>query len=373
MTSIEWTRGDDGSKGETWNPVVGCSIKSAGCTNCYAMGIAHRGMSKQHRGLTVMTSRGAKWNGEVRFLPDVLAKPLSWRKPRRVFVNSMSDLFHEGLAFEQIAAVFGVMAACPQHTFQVLTKRPERAREFFAWLGAEQHRYEGGQATACVVAAQQATDYETLVPAPIYSRAWPLPNVWIGVSCEDQRAADERIPILLELPAVVRFVSAEPLLGPIDFRAIPYRGDVDYFLDAIAGRYSTIPGGQGNTFAHGMALKRPIDWIIVGGESGPGARPCDVAWIRSIVEQCAGAGVPVFCKQLGAKPINGERSAIHDAHGVAAPSLPHEEVDRLAPNYVDGHVVRPAPVRLRDRKGADMAEWPEDLRVRAFPEVRRAL
>ncbi|MGW8286400.1 MAG: DUF5131 family protein, partial [Candidatus Deferrimicrobiaceae bacterium] len=134
MTSIEWTKGDDGTKGKAWNPVIGCRRVSDGCSRCYAERMAYRLEKmgqKQYAGLTVLGKSGRRWTGEVRLVPDKLGEPLRWRKPRRVFVNSMSDLFHEDVPDEYIAAVFGVMAACPQHTFQVLTKRPERAAEWF--------------------------------------------------------------------------------------------------------------------------------------------------------------------------------------------------------------------------------------------------
>lgn len=284
MTKIQWTD-------ETWNPVVGCSRVSPGCENCYAERVAHRGLTDRHRGLTVVGKHGPRWTGEARFVPEALSKPLHWRKPRRVFVNSMSDLFHDDITFEQIAAVFGVMAATPHLTYQVLTKRPARMLEFMRWIG---------RTSGC------ATE-------------WPLPNVWLGVSVEDQRRADERIPLLLECPAAVRFLSGEPMLEAIDLRR--------WTNDEHGRRHIGAPAG--------------IGWVIVGGESGPGARPCSLGWIRSVVEPCGAAGVPVFVKQLGARPQLWERDGIHGF------------------------------LHLRDRKGGDPSEWPEDLRVQEFPEVRR--
>lgn len=366
MTSIEWTRGDDGTKGETWNPVVGCSLISAGCTNCYAMKFAHRGMRPEHKGLTVLTKHhGPRWNGEVRFVEPALSKPLSWKKPRRIFVNSMSDLFHEGLKNEQIAAVFGVMAACPQHTFQVLTKRPQRMREWFAWLEAHAH--------AGSVYANAAAK---LLPERFFPFAspWPLKNVWLGVSVEDQATADERIPELLETPAAIRFVSYEPALGEVDFGMSsatcdccprwtsrwvrlphPVKADLPELDAAFRGVSQGLYRAESNR--HGALSVRTrdgrplgirpaefeclpkLDWIIVGGESGAGAREFDLAWMRSAIEQCETAEIACFCKQLGAKPV--ERA--------------------IAP----GHPSR--PVTLRDRKGGDMSEWPQQLRVREFP------
>lgn len=320
MTTIEWTD-------TVWNPVVGCSRVSAGCQNCYAERVAHRGMQDAHKGLTVLGPKGPRWTGEVRTLPARLGEPLRWRKPRRVFVNSMSDLFHEAVPFEFIAAVFGVMAACPQHTFQVLTKRPERARAFFEWdhtliqmagLADELITKSvgmSGQMARRLYGHFDNDSGETDVP-------WPLPNVWLGVSVEDQATADERIPLLLECPAAVRWVSYEPALGPVDFEGLT--------LDDGSGlsSFRTVPEDDG------------IDWIVVGGESGPGARPFDLAWARSTIAQCRDAGVACFVKQLGS-----------------------------APDF--GIVIREGGRALRDRKGGDMSEWPDDVRVREWPEVSR--
>lgn len=290
MTKIQWTD-------EVWNPVVGCARVSPGCANCYAERVAHRGLTKHHRGLTVVGNHGPRWTGEARFVPEAQWKPLHWRKPRRVFVNSMSDLFHDDITFEQIAAVFGVMAATPHLTYQVLTKRPARMLEFMRWIG-------------------RATE-------------WPLPNVWLGVSVEDQRRADERIPLLLECPAAVRFLSVEPMLEAIDLRR--------WTNDEHGRRHIGAPAG--------------IGWVIVGGESGPGARPCSLGWIRSVVEQCGAAGVPVFVKQLGAD--------VRGPWGNRKNGQPWSE------DYI--HLKH----NIIDRKGGDPSEWPEDLRVQEFPEVRR--
>ena len=225
MSAIQWTD-------ETWNPVVGCSRVSRGCEHCYAERVAHRGMAPAHKGLTVMGKHGPRWTGEVRFLPDVLSKPLRWRQPRRVFVNSMSDLFHEQVSDEQIAAVFGVMAMTPQHTFQVLTKRPERAVRWFEW--AEQWNSVGlvrdMRGARCVGAAVASGVPDERIAA--FHGPWPLPNVWLGVSVEDQATADERIPHLLRCPAAVRFVSA---LGPEDLRVREWPGSRDEADDATGG------------------------------------------------------------------------------------------------------------------------------------------
>lgn len=218
-SNIGWTD-------KVWNPVVGCSRVSAGCERCYAEAFANRleGMGQaRYRGLTVIGKQGARWTGEVRTVSEVLGAPLHWRKGRRIFVNSMSDLFHDKVPFEYVAAVFGVMAACPQHTFQVLTKRPDRALAFFNWLARQAATANGAdrpmpEAFAALAYAQRlcAERALTVETTAIGCRPWPLPNVHLGVSCEDQATADERIPILLQCPAAVRWISAEPLLGPLD-------------------------------------------------------------------------------------------------------------------------------------------------------------
>ena len=235
MTGIEWTN-------ETWNPVTGCAKVSQGCKNCYAEGVAHRFWAKQY---PPVGGRPRRFT-DVQCHPDRLDEPLRWRKPRRVFVNSMSDLFHDDVPDEFIGQVFAVMGRAPQHTFQVLTKRPERMRRFCAWTA------------------------RTGNP--------PLTNVWLGVSVEDQRASDERIPLLLQTPAAVRVLSCEPLLGPLEFSDVTRRSDAVHQL--------------------GKPALDGIGWVIVGGESGPAARPCDVAWVRSIVEQCRAAGGPAFVQDV---------------------------------------------------------------------------
>jgi protein gp37 len=348
-TTIEWTE-------KSWNPVRGCSVISAGCTHCYAMRVAHRfsGPGGRYEGLTrARKSLGPVWTGDVRFVPEKLAEPLSWRAPTRIFVNSMSDLFHEGVSDEQIAAVFGVMAAAPRHTFQVLTKRPERARAWFAWiadqgeelLAAVGEEPPGGSPipAACasflpMVTGGNVADSSEWLGRDAWRAAmrapWALPNVWLGASVEDQKTADERIPILLELPAAVRWVSYEPALGSVDWKNIASARDE--MMLPLAGLTWSIGSPPRVVRTHPK-----LDWIVVGGESGPGARPFDVAWARSTVEQCRAAGVPVFVKQLGACP-----------HWSYAPP---------PPQWTE---------RRRDRKGGEPSEWPEDLRVREYPEAR---
>ena len=279
-TSISWT---DAS----WNPIRGCSRVSAGCTRCYAERQAARfsGDGQPYAGLV----RNGKWTGEVRMAAEHLADPLRWKKPRRIFVNSMSDLFHEKLTNEEIAAVFGVMAAAPQHTFQVLTKRAERMREWFAWMKNAENF--SPQATMHVEACEHdaiGEDEDDSIAERILDAEWPLPNVWLGVSVENQAAADERIPELLATPAAVRFLSCEPLIGPVLLTMTD---------EARRGQWFDYLTGPNH-----------IDWVIAGCESGPGARACDVAWLRSLREQCAAAGVPFFLKQAVAQNVPDKHS-----------------------------------------------------------------
>jgi protein gp37 len=319
-TKIEWVKNPDGSSGETWNPTRGCRRVSPGCENCYAERQARRqsGPGGAYEGLTILTDSGPRWNGNAREVPDQLDKPLRWRKPRTVFVDSMSDLFYEGFSFEYIAAVFGVMAACPQHTFQILTKRADRMAEILSaprfkediedWL-SENYALPGIGDAAVKFGGTffrgQYGDEGRCELAPCYedvSVPWPLPNVWLGVSIENQGAANERIPYLLQVPAAIRFVSAEPLLGPVMFHAIPANlpplsgpNHADYF-DALRGLAWLAQEGH-----HHAGIRFPhLDWVIVGGESGPGARPMHPEWARSIRDQCITTGVAFFYKQWGA-------------------------------------------------------------------------
>jgi len=246
-TKIEWTD-------ETWNPTTGCTKISAGCAHCYIertppFRIEKRRFERGTGEHAIGTTTG------VTLHPDRLSTPLHWRKPRRVFVNSLSDLFHDDVPTAFIHDIFAVMAASSAHTFQILTKRPARMASV---LNSEY--FPAGF-------RQDYGEFE-----------WPLPNVWLGVSVEDQEAANLRIPKLLETPAAVRFLSCEPLLGPVDLRLPEVYRDIDGNLDA--GR-------------------RRFEWVIVGGESGPGARPMHPDWARSLCGQCVAAGVPFFFKQWG--------------------------------------------------------------------------
>jgi len=298
MTTIEWTEA-------TWNPIVGCSIVSPGCTNCYAMKMAARleAMAKakldaskpgdeialaHYLGTTKASKAGPVWTGHLAIASDrTLTEPLRRRKPTTYFVNSMGDLFHEDCPDEWIAAVFGIMAAAPQHTFQVLTKRSWKLRSWFAWHAATAKRREWIW-EPWRVCEDAAVELVPDLPAIGCETAWPLPNVWLGVSAERQTEADARIPDLLATPAAVRFVSAEPLLGPIDFCNLPSVSGIGRYLDTLSTAGAT-----------DSDLPHRLDWIIVGGESGPGAQPMRPDWARSIRDQCAAAGVPFFFKQWG--------------------------------------------------------------------------
>lgn len=475
-SAIEWTDA-------TWNPIVGCSVVSPGCTNCYAMKMAARlehMHQPQYAGLTRPSKAGAVWTGKLRLVETALDLPLRRRVPTTYFVNSMSDLFHESVPDEWIDRVFAVMALCPQHTFQCLTKRSARMRAYCndpsitqriaqamdairvdmehdpterwapvpGWEAYEvsthgnlrrggepiqpvlnplygrpsvtlwrenepttvyvhklvlaahrgaapsgteaRHRNGNRQdnrlanlewATGSINQADKVRHGANGGPAKItreqaaeirarrkrgsatqqqiadeygISRSlvsliesrkvwpdaieWPLPNVWLGVSCEDQARADARIPDLLATPAAVRFVSAEPMVGPINFfdiRVGPQRK-----LDSLRA------GVAWERDALGWALDEgahpALDWLIVGGESGPGARPFALDWAESIIDQCRAAGVACFMKQVGSKPAR-----------IVAQGL--------------------AMLRPMGSKGGDPAEWPSDLRVRDMPAIARRL
>lgn len=282
-TSIQWTN-------ETWNPVTGCSKVSQGCKFCYAERIW-----KKVYGYRPFT--------DVRFHPDRIQAPLRWKKPTMVFVNSMSDLFHESVKSEWIDAVFAVMGMTQRHVYQVLTKRPERMKQEMERLAASISPLESQAREIGYTFKFDGLDGLVHSTLP-----WPIPNVWLGVSAEDQQTAEERIDILRQTPAAVRWVSFEPLLGPIylrDFRTLR------------------------------------VDWAVVGGESGTKekSRKFDLRWAYDIVAQCRAAKIPVFVKQLGRNPFFSGGS---------------EEAARVS-------------LKLQDSHGGNMNEWPADLRIREFP------
>lgn len=283
-THIQWTDA-------TWNIVTGCTLVDEGCRNCYAAGLAATRL-KNHpsrEGLARLNAAGeAKFTGEVRFNEPWLTQPLLWTKPRLIFVCAHGDLFHENVPDEWIDKVFAVMALTPHHTFQVLTKRPGRAREY---LTAFHSRGFAGPIAELYVDHPEIAKQTPLTRIlAIASSIRPLPNVWLGTSASDQASADARIPDLLAAPAAVRFLSAEPLLGQMDLRKLLVdEGDVAFRVDALAREHPW----------HDLYGGGRLDWVIVGGESGKKARPMHPQWARDIRDQCVAAGVPFFFKQQG--------------------------------------------------------------------------
>lgn len=353
-TSIEWCD-------VSWPIVNGCRRASPGCGGatgvggCYAERLASTRLSKtkKYGGLAVFKpGHGPQWTGESRLWEPDLDMPLKLRKPSKIFVADMGDLFYEGVSDEDIAAVFGVMALAPWHTYQVLTKRARRMREWVSMMSdglgiercldvlARKMPFSLPRHTAQLAREaykKHGLDHRENAP-------WPMPWVWLGVSVEDQKRADERIPELLKTPAAVRFVSYEPALDLIDFS--PWLEMFHCGRCGWVGREDD--GALGDKWCPSCASANPervrdLHWIIVGGESGPGARAFDLAWARSVVEQCKAAGAAVFVKQLGAKVLG--RDCEHGRAG--------------------------SPCRFNDAKGGDWSEWPEDLRVREWPEVSR--
>lgn len=305
-SNIEWT---DAS----WTPIrarnlktekVGwhCEHVTTGCEFCYA-----ERMNKR-LGTGLSFKPGYRKDIEIFLDREMLLAPLRWKSPRRIFVCSMTDAFADFVKDEWLDKIFAVMALCPQHTFQVLTKRGERMRDYCHGLQQE----ELDESIEAIMPFTMAR----VIHRPLGSPALPLRNVWLGVSCERQQEADERIPLLLQTPAAVRFISAEPLLGLIDLQTI-----------MVASCHSEFPNGE-------PALAN-LDWVIVGGESGGhDARPFKIEWADEIIEQCRDANVACFVKQLGSFPTS------------------------------DGY-----PLELRSRKGGDESEWPMRLNVRQFPQA----
>ncbi len=262
----------------TWNPFFGCSKVSDGCTNCYALGLAwrHENNPKSpyyHTGIAEKRNGKVLWTGKVVAAEDALTRPMRWRKPQRIFVNSMSDLFHEDIPDKLIDEVFAVMALCPQHTFIVLTKRAERMREYLSSGRATAVGMETFDLTLGSLCRDASSNVGTgvmLTGDIAHLKAWPLSNVWLGVSVEDQKNWEARRDYLYKTPAAVKFLSCEPLLGNI------------WLADNIEW----------------------LNWVIVGSESGHRARYFDDAWARDIRDQCQLAGVPFFFKQ---HIINGKK------------------------------------------------------------------
>lgn len=301
-TKIEWSEA-------TWNPITGCSFVSPGCANCYAQELAGTRLREHpsRAGLTKLANGRPVWTGEVRLNSEWLGQPLRWWRSRMVFVCAHGDLFHENVPDEWLDKVFAVMALAQQHTFQVLTKRADRMR---AYIRDQAYRAPSLPDTVCEQMGKLA-GRDPRHRGSSDRPGWPLPNVWLGVSVEDQQRADERIPMLLDIPAAVRWISAEPLLGLVELR----------------------PSWIDRRFAElGATVDPTLDWVVVGGESGKRARSMDMAWARRLVDLCQSFGVAVFVKQLGGLTIDG-----------------------------------PVQQLWHDPKGGDPAEWPEDLRVREWP------
>lgn len=269
MSKIEWTD-------RTWNPVTGCSAVSEGCRNCYAAAMTRRleRMESQKSKYSGLINSDGHFNGDIKTHENELNRPLTWKTPSMVFVNSMSDLFHPRVSLAFVCKVYETMIEAKQHTYQVLTKRPDRMWGFLAQFYESAFAWNNG-----------------------LDASNPLPNTWHGTSIENSSVLP-RVDDLLQTPSALRFLSVEPLIGEV------------HLADKLGG----------------------IDWVIVGGESGPNARPCDLTWVHSVVHACLEVGVPVFVKQLGSRPVHlGE------------------------------------PIKLKSRHGSDMSEWPEYLQRREMP------
>ncbi len=348
-TSIEWTD-------RSVNPFRAklgqgnghyCEKISQGCRNCYSSRMQRRfGMPQFQE----QRRAGVEHHLHVKALEEVLKR----RKPTKWFWCDMTDMFGSWVPFEWIAACFGVMAATPHHTHQVLTKRPERMLEWFEWAESQSESVSmlrDGMPNGLLTCAWEANCgdawgehespealAETTPSAGVYGTRWPLPNVWIGTSVEDQPNADKRVPLLIQCPAAVRFLSVEPMIGPVDLtNDAMHESDCNWLT------------GEWYDWADGTPAPRPdragIDWVVVGGESGPGSRPFDLAWARALRDQCRDAGVAYYFKQVGARYTDSDN-----------------EFMRQHPGAYERPMV--------SRKGGDIVDIPEDLRIREFPEVR---
>lgn len=359
QTGISWTD-------HTWNPWQGCRKVSQGCRHCYMY--AEKSRYGQEPA-TVIRSKDATFYAPLKWERQAAAAG----EQRKVFTCSWSDFFIEE-ADPWRDEAFALMALTPHLTYQVLTKRPERMLEYFTqkrflcsvaediaalaanigdivWDGRGSNP---GNYRTCMGGVPSKEKLARRRPFP----GWPLPNVWLGVSVEDQATADARIPILLQTPATVRFVSYEPALGEVCFRQLRgfSNGITPQTHDALSGYSSDTPWDY---IAHSLPdpqSRGKLDWVICGGESGPKARPCATRWIRSVVQQCARAKTACFVKQLGSTPTCDEADIWPDST-IWTPVLTHPDDEKP---YSMG-------VSLRDRKGADPAEWPEDLRIQQFP------
>lgn len=308
----------------TWSPVTGCTPVSAGCANCWA--------KRQHERFSDRPF------SEIVLHPERLEQPLRRKKPARIGVCFSGDLWHDKVDDGFIRLVMAVALACPRHTFLILTKRPKRMQEWFMkfdmhdcyveakFLNDSRRANHGSRLTATLT----CMDGLPGKPSRLADK-WPLPNVWLGTSVSNQEDADRNIPLLLQTPAAHRWVSYEPAIAPVDFCSVK----MGCAWDAISCACSA------------PCDHAKLDWLVCGGESGPQARPCDLAWLRSSAALCKAAGVPCFVKQLGARPV-----------GDWFPS---------PQNHIQISAIENGGHRLIDRSGGNPDEWPEDLRVRELP------
>jgi protein gp37 len=279
-TSISWTN-------YSWNPVVGCSKRSPGCASCYAEEL-HSKRHKAYQEGKKLPKQYAKPFNEIQLFPERLEEPLKLRKPSKIFVCSVADLFHEDVPDEFIDKVMATVIACPQHTFQILTKRADNMRDYF------KQGFDAGQ--------------------------WfdnQFPNLWLGTTCENQEQADKRIPILLQIPAAVRFVSVEPLLSPVDIQRYL---KPEYFLGLEGVE-------KARAFANGWAgthWLEHLNWVIAGSESGKNRRSAEADWFRSLRDQCIDTGTPYFLKQMEA---DGKVVGMPELDNVIWNQFPEENTD----------------------------------------------
>lgn len=376
-TEIGWTHAPRYT-GETWNFIKGCKPKSKGCANCYAIPFAHRlahvknlAIASQYEGLTErLPGKSGEgdgrvcWTGIVKFDEKALLRPLSWQKPRLVFVNSMADLWYEGTKREWVDRGFAIMAQTPQHIYMCLTKR---TKEMMEYLNDSLTAERIADILVSVGYIRPVASHTVETMRKVWLReSWPLKNVWPGTSVEDAETARERLPLLAKTKiadGAVRMISAEPLLEP--FRLVtsfPH----GYYCDETIGCVDHPFAPQNHNF-DGKGW-----WVVAGGESGNRSRPCRVDAIENIVSECLNMGVPVYVKQLGRVPIIPAREAHHYEESYRD-FTPREK--KLLPS--DQEYRR---VNLRDAKGAHMGEWPtpshpdyrELLRVRQFPAALSA-
>lgn len=383
-SSIEWTDA-------TLNVVLGCSKISPGCKNCYAAQLAATRLKHlpQYKDLAMRKGDHYEWTGRAHVWIAALNQIFNWRKPKKIFLTSMGDPFHESITDKELKLMFGAMLLNQRHTFQILTKRPERMRQFML----------SNNAHTCLETLQDP-EFDGLIGEdnrlklePVDHRkliAWPPPHIWFGTSVENRACAQERIPVLCDTPAAVRWLSMEPLLeyvdlgpwiGPIDCRSGPecqWRGwghdlhPCDSSMDNCdhegcreeTARHCPSCGSASHT---GLVESReqnpdmhPIDWVVVGGESGADARQTDIGWIRSVVDQCERAQVPVFVKQLGKMPFVTLNTELDQEADQLLTFPKHVQV---VPNVFSQYYL----TKFHDSKVSDPQEWPKDLQVRQFP------